>query len=181
MVAGSTGCQNARAGVGLPTTIIYSNYTKPMLLNRPEGPPRGAGRPPMIPGEAGIGQPEGRNLDPGTLTPRSAPQIPGGIKIPPNLVETRIRTHRINLIPRGVTALFGIPGIPTIDPATIGWGDMSANAMFEAGEYDEWVYADANEIDILGIYTRCTIIGYGVVKDESRALPAADWPPSETP
>jgi hypothetical protein len=135
----------------------------------------------MIPGETGAPPAGVGNRGVGTLTPRSAPQIPGGIKIPDNLVETRIRTHRINLIPRGVSAIFGIPGIPTIDPATIGWGDMSGNAMFEAGGYDQWIYADANEVDILGVYTRVTIIGYGVVKDETVTSPPVDSPPSDTP
>jgi len=184
----SASCTNARAGVGMPTTLIYGNYTTPLTVNRPDGPPQRAGQRPSIPDRPSAQDSNGdpsaerpardRDLDPGSLSPRRAPQIPGGIAIPENLVETRIRTYRINLIPRGVSNLIGIPGIPTLDPLSIGWGDMSANAMFEEGGYDEWIYADANQLDILGVYTKVTIIGYGVVEGQSVPTPSTQSEPA---
>ncbi len=65
-----------------------------------------------------------------------------------------------------------IPGVPGGSLMSIGWGDMSTEKAQSNGNIDEVLFADANELKILGIFTRTRVKAYGQPK--SPQLAAAD-------
>lgn len=81
----------------------------------------------------------------------------GAIPIPDNLAIGRSRSYMIALDVPFINPV----SAPTIDPISVGWGDMSLEAALADGNLERVAYADGQEIEILGIFTKAVLIVYG--------------------
>ena len=79
-----------------------------------------------------------------------------GVAIPEKLNRGTASAYKLDL---------KIPTLEYTRPLSFGWGDVSLEKAFSNGSIKELVYADAREIEILGIFTKSEIIVYGVPAD----------------
>lgn len=83
-----------------------------------------------------------------------------GVEIPANLEEARLHAHQVELdSPIPTLGLFWMKAL------SVGWGDIGTERTLQVGGFDEVVYADAHIFSILGVYTRSTVIAWGVPTD----------------
>lgn len=100
-------------------------------------------------------------------TPMSAgPRGGPGLVINGPIKSYSVTAHRIGL---DIPFVFP-PGVG--DALSVGWGNMSLERALREGEIDSFLFADGNEMTILGLYTRNRIIVYSEVREESEVVAA---------
>lgn len=105
---------------------------------------------------AGVGLPPAM-LFKWTTTPMAAKRPErgaSGLAVPTGLNRSEVTAHQIALNIPGVSP----PG--TGQAASVGWGNVSTAEALRAAQGDEVIFADAEELSILGIYTRLKVITY---------------------
>lgn len=121
----------------------------------------------------GISQPRAI-LYQNTITPltmkRPAFGAPG-VEIPEGMVETRIHAGQVEL-----SSPIPTVGPPFLRALSAGWGDIGTEKTLRVGGIGEVVYADAHVVSILGVYTRTTVIAWGlpVVEESGEPTPPKD-------
>lgn len=103
--------------------------------------------------------------------PAGPPGAASGIPIPQELVRHEVATYQLSLS----LPFVGPPGSGSL--FTIGWGDMSTRRLLEESDNANVVFADAEDLSILGIYNRTTIIAYAT-PPEPPADPATTAQPA---
>lgn len=77
---------------------------------------------------------------------------PGPIPIPPDLQVGTCTAYALD---------FSVPTLEFTRPLSVGWGDMSLEAALADGNLSHMVYADAQQLVILGIFKRARVIVHG--------------------
>lgn len=76
---------------------------------------------------------------------------------------------------------FSIPGLEFTRPFSVGWGKMDLQKAMENGGLGKVSYGDGQEIQILKVFTKATIIVYGppvgAVEEAPTGPPAEGGPP----
>ncbi len=120
----------------------------------------------------GIGLPMAMIYENTTTPFRVRPRSQGPPKpliITDDLKETRVRSYRLAA---------NIPGIPASSRIlSVGWGNISGERAIREGEFRDVVYADAQTISVLGLYTKTVIKAYGLT--EGMPDPSNQIPPPE--
>lgn len=135
-----SGC--TRWGIGKPPALVYQNTTTPMWLVRsPDGPPQRVGAPPTE-----------------SLDGAARPSFMDPLTLPENAVVGRSRAFKLGA---------QIPGIPASSRIlSVGWGNASLEKAIEDGELERLTFADAQEIEILGIFHKVVMHAYGPPRPE---------------
>jgi len=135
-----SGC--TRWGIGKPPALVYQNTTTPMWLVRsPDGPPQRVGGAPTA-----------------NLESTERPSFMDPLTLPANAVVGRSRAFKIGA---------QIPGIPASSRIlSVGWGNASLEKAIEDGGLERLTFADAQEIEILGIFHKVVMHAYGPPRAE---------------